>query len=154
MPRERAIIAVGGGALALAILWAYVWDPIAAERTRLVEVVPRLRMQAVQVAAQGAEVDQLRAAVRARGPAPAPQAAVEETMKATGLGGALGEVTSVGEGRVQVALRPVVFDALVRALAQLAESHGMAVDTIAIKAAGEPGKVQVENLVLRTARGS
>jgi general secretion pathway protein M len=152
-PRERATIAIGGGALAIAILWAYVWDPLASDRARLVDVVPRLRTQAVQVAAQGAEVDQLRAAVRSRGPAAAPQAAVEETMKAIGLAGALGGVTTLGEGRVQVTLRPVAFDVLVRALAQLAETHGMAVDAIALKPAGEPGKVQVDNLVLRAARG-
>src|SRR5215510_6536925 len=150
-PRERAIIAGSGAALILAIIWAYVWEPLTADRARLIDVLPRLRAQAAQVAAHGAEVDQLRAAVQARGPAPAPQSVIEETMKATGLTGALVSVSPLGEGRVQVALRPVPFDSLVRLVAQLAEAQGMAVDAIALKAAGEPGKVQVDNLVLRTA---
>jgi general secretion pathway protein M len=151
-PRERIIMAVGGAALAIAIGWAYVWDPIANDRTRLIDTVPRLRVEALRVSAQGAEVDQLRAAARARGPLPPAQAAVEEALKTNGLGGALAGVTSLGEGRVQVSLRPVAFDALVRSFAHLAQTHGMAVDSIALKAAGEPGKVQVENLVLRAAR--
>jgi general secretion pathway protein M len=153
VPRERAIIAAGAAALVIGIAWAYIWEPLAADRSRLVDVMPRLRMQAVRVAAQGAEVDQLRAAARARGPSASPQGAVDETMKAMGLAGVVTSVTSLGEGRVQVALRPVSFDSLMGAVAQLAEKHGMAVDALTVKAAGEPGKVQVDNLVLRTARG-
>jgi type II secretory pathway component PulM len=53
---------------------------------------------------------------------------------------------------VQVNLGVVPFDALVRAIAQLAETHGLAVENIALKAAGEPGKVRVETLVLQGAR--
>jgi len=151
-PRERAIIAVSVCVLALAILWAYVWQPISAERTRLIAAMPRLRAQADQVAQQGAEVDQLRSAVRARGPGSPPQSAVEQTMKAGGLASAFAGVSTLGEGRVQVSLRPVAFDDLVDALTELAEKHGLAVDSIALKAAGEPGKVQVDNLVLRGAR--
>ena len=49
-------------------------------------------------------------------------------------------------------LRTVPFDELVRALAALAENQGVAVESVALKAAGE-GKVQVESLVLRAARG-
>jgi general secretion pathway protein M len=152
VPRERAIIAAGATALLIGIAWAYIWEPLAADRARLVDVMPRLRTQAVRVAMQGAEVDELRAAARARGPSAAPQAAVDETMKAMGLAGVVTSVTSLGEGRVQVALRTVSFDALMRAVAELAEKYGMAVDSLTVKPAGEPGKVQVENLVLRTAR--
>jgi type II secretory pathway component PulM len=47
----------------------------------------------------------------------------------------------------------VPFDALARVVAQLAETHGLAVERVALKASGEAGKVQVETLVLRAARG-
>jgi len=151
-PRERAIIAGGLAALAVAIAWAFVWQPISADRVRLNDALPRLRVQAAQVTAQGAEVDQLRAAARARGPSAPPQAIIEQAMQAAGLGGALTGVTSLGEGRHQVGLRPVAFDALLRAIAQLGEAQGMSVDSMVLKAAAEPGKVQVENLVLRVAR--
>ncbi len=151
-PRERAIMAGGAALLAVAIAWAYLWEPIAAERLRLIDLAPRLRAQAARVTAQGAEIEQLRVAARARGPSAPPQAIVEQAMQTAGLGGALTGVMSLSEGRIQVGLRPVAFDALVRGLAQLGEAQGMSVDSIALKAAGEPGKVQVENLVLHVAR--
>jgi len=152
-PRERAAIVGGAVLLGLAVLWAYVWEPLAADRVRLVEGLPRLRVQAIQVKTQAGEVDQLRAAGRARGPAGVPPSAIEETMKSAGLADTLTSVSTLGEGRVQVALRPVAFDTLVRALAQLAEVRGVTVDSLVLKTAGEPGKVQVDNLVLRTPRG-
>ena len=96
----------------------------------------------------------MRAAARARGDAAAPQSAVTDALKAAGLGDGQTRVTTIGENRIQVTLRPVSFDALLRVLAQLAESHGLAVESIAVKASGEPGKVQVETLVLRAARGA
>lgn len=152
-PRERAVIAAGASALAVAALWAYVWIPIEADRARLAESLPRLRAAAHDVGREAAEVDRLRAAARARGGGAAPQAAIEETLKASGLGDGYAGVAALGDGRVQVNLRAVPFDALVRVVAQLAEAHGLTVERIALKASGEPGKVQVETLVLRAGRG-
>ena len=152
--RERSILAAGAVALAAAILWAYVWTPIAAERDRLVESLPRMRLAARDVARAAAEIPPLRAAARARGDAASPQSAVTDALKAAGLGDGQTRVATLGENRIQVTLRPVPFDALLRVLAQLAESHGLAVESMAVKATGEPGKVQVETLVLRGARGA
>lgn len=148
--RERALIALGGAALAVAVLWAYVWVPLEADRVRLAAALPTLRAQAQQVALQATDVERLRAAARSRGGAGPSQPAIEETLKAAGLG--VTGVAMLGGGRVQVNLGVVPFDALVRAIAQLAESHGLAVETIALKAAGEPGRVRVETLVLQGAR--
>jgi len=152
-PRERAVLAAAAAALALASLWAYVWIPLAADRARLADALPRLRAAARELARDAAEVERLRAAVRARGAVTAPAGAIEETLKGAGLGDGYAGVAALGDGRVQVSLRAVPFDALVRALAQLTEAHGLAVESIALKASGEPGKVQVETLVLRAARG-
>jgi general secretion pathway protein M len=149
--RERALIAAGAGALAAALLWAYAWVPLAADRARLVGELPKLRTQAQQFVLEAAEVERLRAAARARGAEPASQAAIEQTLTGAGLRGAA--VAVQGGGRVQVNLGVVPFDALVRAIAQLAEQHGLAVESIALKAAGEPGKLRVEALVLQGARG-
>lgn len=147
-PRERAVIAGGLAVLALAALWAYVWDPIATDRARLAAALPALRAEAQALVEQGIEAQRLRTAMRARPKTGAPEAAVAEAARAAGFGDAVG-VTSMGDGRVQVALKPVPFDALVRLLAQLAESHALVVESIAVKAAAEPGRVQVESLVLR-----
>lgn len=149
--RERALIVMGGAALAVALLWAYVWVPLEADRVRLVAALPTLRAQAQQLALQAADVERLRAAARTRGGAAPSQPAIEETLKAAGLGAGVTGVAMLGSGRVQVNLGVVSFDALVRAIAQLAESHGLAVETIALKATGEPGRVRVETLVLQGA---
>ena len=149
-PRERAVIAVGLGALVVAALWAWVWHPIASDRARLVAALPQLRAQVQQVARQGAEVERLRNAARSRGVAPAPDEAIATTAKSLGLGEAVAAVTALGEGRVQVALKPVSFDALVRMLGELGTEHGLAVESLVVRAAPDPGRVQVETLVLRS----
>jgi general secretion pathway protein M len=148
-PRERAVIAAGLVALVLAALWAWVWDPIEADRARLVAALPKLRAQALDVARQGAEVERLRNAARARGAAGAPADAVAAAAKSLELADAVGTVTSLAEERVQVVLKPVPFDALMRLLGELGATHGLAVESLAVRAAPEPGRVQVETLVLR-----
>jgi general secretion pathway protein M len=150
--RERALIGIGGGALAVALFWAFVWAPLEADRVRLAAAMPALRAQAQQVALQVAEVERLRAAARTRGGGVPSQPAIEETLKTAGLRAAVTGISVLGGGRVQVNLGIVPFDALVRALAQLTESHGLAVETIGLKATGEPGMVRVESLLLQGAR--
>ena len=150
--RERAFIASGGAALVVALLWAYVWVPLEADRVRLAAAMPTLRAQAQQVALQAADVERLRAAAGARGNAAPSQPAIEETLKTAGLGAGVTGVAMLAGGRVQVNLDIVPFDALVRAIGQLMESHGLAVETVALKATGEPGMVRVETLVLQGAR--
>lgn len=148
-PRERMVIAAGLGALLVAVLWAYVWDPIATDRARLAAALPKLRAQAQLVATQGAEVERLRNAARSRGTPTAPDAAIGAAAKSLGLGDAIGAVTVLGEGRVQVVVKPVAFDALVRLLGELAAGQGLAVESLVVRVAPEPGRVQVETLVLR-----
>jgi type II secretory pathway component PulM len=149
-PRERLVIALGLGALVLAGLWAYVWEPIARDRARLVGALPQLRAQAREVAVQGAEVDRLRNVARSRGAPAAPDAAIGAAAAAAELGDAIGTVTALGEGRVQVAVKPVAFDALVRLLGELGMRHGYAVESLVVRATPERGRVQVETLLLRT----
>lgn len=149
-PRERLVYGAGASALVIASLWAYAWLPLQSDRARLASTLPKLRVQAAETVRESAEVERLRAAARARGAVP--QGAIDDAMKAAGFGDAYTGVSSLGEGRVQVNLRAVAFDELVRALAALGESQGVTVESVALKAAGE-GKVQVESLVLRAARG-
>jgi len=147
--RERLVYGAGGAALLVASLWAYVWLPVQTDRARLAVALPRLKVQALETSREAAEVARLRAAARGRGAVP--QAAVEETIKAAGFGDAYAGLAPLGEGRVQVNLRTVGFDDLVRTLAALGEAHGVAVESVALRAAGE-GRVQVESLVLRYRR--
>jgi general secretion pathway protein M len=145
--RERTLIASGAIALTVAVLWAYVWTPLAADRARLVAAIPTLRAEAQQVALQAADVARLRNAAHTRGDAARSPPVIEQVLKDAGLGSSTG-VAVLDKERVQVNVGVVPFDTLVRALAQLAESHGLTVGTIALKPTGEPGIVRVETLVL------
>ena len=149
-PRERLVIAAGLGALLLAALWAYAWEPISSDRARLAAALPKLRAQSQQIATQGAEVERLRNAARSRGAPTAPDAAVTEAAQSLGLGETIGAVTSLGEGRIQIAVKPVAFDALMQLLGELGAAHGLALESLAVRAVPERGRVQVESLVLRT----
>jgi general secretion pathway protein M len=150
--RERSLIGGGGALVLVAVLWAYVWAPIASERARLIASLPALRVQAQHVAEQAAEVERLRTAARSRTESGPPQRAIEDAMKAAGFAEGFAGVAALGGGRFQVNLGVVPFDALLRVVAQLAERQGLAVETIALKATNEAGKVRVESLVLQGAR--
>ena len=150
--RERLLIGGGVAVLVVSVLWAYVWVPIASERARLIASLPALRVQAQHVAQQAAEVERLRTAARSRTESGPPQRAIEEAMKAAGFAEGFAGVATLGGGRFQVSLGVVPFDALLRVVAQLAETHGLAVETIALKSTNEPGRVRVESLVLQGAR--
>jgi general secretion pathway protein M len=150
--RERWLIGGGGTLLLVAVLWAYVWAPIASERARLIASLPALRVQAQHVAQQAAEVARLRTAVRSRTESGPPQRTIEDAMNAAGFAEGFAGVAALGGGRFQVNLGVVPFDALLRVVAQLAEGHGFAVETIALKSTNEAGKVRVESLVLQGAR--
>jgi general secretion pathway protein M len=142
-PRERLVFGVGAAALLVASLWAYVWAPVQSDRARLAVAVPQLRARALETVRESAEVERLRAAARGRGAVP--QAAIDAAM--AGFGDAYAGVAPLGEGRIQVQLRTVPFDELVRTLGALGEAHGVAVESAALRAAGD-GRVQVESLVL------
>ena len=150
--RERWLIGGGVAVLAMSALWAYVWMPIASERARLVASLPELRVQAQQVAQQAAEVERLRIATRSRKQSGPPQRAIEEAMKAAGFAEGFAGVAALGGGRFQVNLSVVPFDALLRVVAQLAETHGLAVEKMALRSTNEPGRVRVESLVLQGAQ--
>ncbi|HSD54642.1 MAG TPA: type II secretion system protein M [Burkholderiales bacterium] len=150
--RERWLIGSGVAVLVVSALWAYVWAPIASERARLIASLPALRVQAQQMGQQAAEVERLRTAARSRTQSEAPQRAIEEAMKAGGFAEGFAGVAALGGGRFQVNLGVVPFDALLRVVAQLAETHGLAVETMALKSTDEPGRVRVESLVLQGAR--
>jgi type II secretory pathway component PulM len=126
--------------------------PIEADRNQLVANVPKLRAQAQQLTRDASEVSRLRNAVRSRTGTTPPQRAIEDAMVSAGLGDGYSGTAGLGEGRVQVNMGVVAFDPLVRALAELAQAHGLAVETIAVRSTGEPGKVRVETLVLKGPR--
>jgi general secretion pathway protein M len=148
-PRERAILLVGGIVAVILLLYLLVWDPIQSDRQRLVRDLPKLRAQVEQFRRDAEEAEGLRARAKSRGPGQSLQAAVESSAKQANLGGAIKSVQALGTERAQVSGASVPFDGFVRWIAAIAQSDGVSVDSIQASAAAEPGRLQVESLVLR-----
>ena len=148
--RERQIIAAGLLLLIIAALWAYVWSPLQADRTRLRAEVPRLRAEAAQVAAGAEEVTRLRGALQRVSPGGA--SGTIEARAREHFATAYGGVTALGDERYRVSLQPVPFAGLARYLGALAADHAIVVESLALSARPEGGTVNVEGLVLRAPR--
>ncbi len=147
--RERMILSIGGTLAAALIFYLAVWDPITSDRERLLRDLPRLRALAAEFRNNANEAEMLRARLKTRGTGQPLPATIEASAKQANLGAPLRAVQSLGSDRAQVSGSGLQFDALVRWLAALAASDGIAVDVIQASAATEPGRVQLDSLVLR-----
>ncbi|MBL8524595.1 MAG: type II secretion system protein M [Betaproteobacteria bacterium] len=67
--RQRRMIAIGGTVVAILLLIAYVWLPLARERQRLITALPQMSAQLAQMKLQAQEISQLNAAGTAVPPA-------------------------------------------------------------------------------------
>lgn len=151
-PRERWIL--GGGAAIAAVLIAYllIWEPMQAARMRLHETTPKLRAQVAQFRADSDEAEALRAKARATAPSASLQALIEESAKSAGIRASISRVSALSNDRAQLAFSAIAFEQLTRWLATLAQSQGIAVESIQLAGTSDAGKVQVDSLVLRSAR--
>ncbi len=147
-PRERAILGIGGSLAVILLLYLLVWDPIQSDRQRLLRDLPKMRAQVDQFRRDAEEAEALRARARARTPTQALPATVEASAKQAQLGAGIKSVQAMGNDRAQISGATVPFDGLVRWMATVAQSEGITVDSMQASA-GEPGRVQVESLILK-----
>ena len=143
-PRERRIIAAGFGGLLAALFYAYLWQPMAAERLRMQARLPQLRMEAAQMRQQLDEVTRLRAARSLQPEFNASlQGALEQAAATEGMREAVTRITPQADRRARVELGSVAFDAWVKWTARLHKDAGMRLESCRIEAQGA-GKVRVE----------
>ncbi|MGB8435536.1 MAG: type II secretion system protein M [Burkholderiales bacterium] len=152
-PRERFALTVAAGVIAALLLYSFVWEPVRAERARLRESLPQLRAQAAQFASDAAEASRLRASARGQPPSVGGATAVEAAAEQIGVRANITSITEVSGGRLQVALEPVPYEALVRWIGELARSAGLAVESVQLRPSPKPGIVIVESLVFKGAEG-
>jgi general secretion pathway protein M len=152
--RERAVLLVGGAALLLMLLYAFVWDPVRTEHERLRESLPALRAKAAQFEADVRDIERLGGrGGQARVPGGGP-AAVESAAERAGI---RARIKSIDEGpgaRVQVTLDALPYDALVRWIADIASSAGLTVDSAEVRSGGAPGMVTVPAMVFKATGGA
>lgn len=150
-PRERLALTVAGVVIAVFLLYSFVWEPVRAKRMRLLESLPQLRAQATQFATDAAEASRLRASTRGRPQSVGGPTAVEAAADQIGIRASITSITVAPGGRLQVALEPVPYDALVRWIGELARRAGLAVDSVQLRPGPKPGTVLVESLVFKGA---
>lgn len=146
--RERVILGVGGSLVAVLLLYLLVWEPIQTDRQRLLRDLPKMRVQVEQFRRDAEEAEALRARARSRTATQSLPATVEASARQAQLGSGIKSVQAMGTDRAQVSGATVSFDNLVRWMATVAQSEGITVDALQASA-GEPGRVQIESLILK-----
>jgi general secretion pathway protein M len=147
--RERALLSIGGIVAIVLILYLLVWDPITSERERLLRELPKLRAQAAEFRQLADEAESLKGRAKSS-PAGQPlSVTIESSAKQANLGAPLRPVQSMGADRVQVSGNGLQFDALIRWIALMATSEGIVVEFAQATAASEPGRVQLDSLILK-----
>lgn len=147
--RERFLLAAGATVLALALLYALAWHPLAQRVDRLrVTVIEQIALQQwMQAASQ--EVRRLRASQSGqRTERQSLLALTDRTAREAGLGPAIRRVEPEGTDRVRIVLEQAGFDEMVSWLELLVSRFLVRVDSVTVDARNEPGLVNAR-LVLQ-----
>lgn len=140
-PRDRRVLAIGTGVVAVALLYLLAFEPAYQGRARLEKELPALRGQLAQMDALSGEVRRL--AGQATQGADSPQqlrTQLEASIAAAGLKGSLSQLTLSGE-LIDLRFKGVPFAAWLSWFdTALRETRLRAVD-IAIERDGAPGTV-------------
>lgn len=141
--REQLLIGWGGGGLLLAILYAYAWLPLDAERHKLRAGLPALQAAAAQMRVQAEEAARLKGA-----PAPLPsgtalRAAVQDAAGDAGVGKGL-QLDQLDPGHVSAAWPSISFDAWTALVSALQGGAHVRLESAAVDALPESGMVRVQ----------
>ncbi len=142
--RERKLLMVGGGVLALALAWLLVWEPVQqgiSEREQAINNHQAL-IGELQVMREEARTLRGRARANAGGGTRGDLLSLaNSSAREHGLGGAVQRVQPQGDDQVQVWLEQAAFDELVAWLGTLQYEHGIRVHNISLERQREPGRV-------------
>jgi len=146
-PRERRLISWGGTGLLAAVLYAYLWQPITAERLKLRATLPQLRGNAAQMQSQAQEAAQIKASVSPALQGEAIQSAIHQAADEAGLDSKTLQVKLLDAGRANIALATVSFDAWTVLVANLQKNQRIRLESCTIKALPEAGRASVQAVV-------
>lgn len=145
--RERRWVALGGGALALILVYSLAWQPLASYHARVQQRVSEQTELLAWMTQSALEIERLRAAAGGVMPVSAQSllAQVDASAKAAGLGAALKRVEPEGGSTVRVWLEQAPFDATVLWLERLKREHGARITSVVVErvAAAPAGAVNV-----------
>jgi general secretion pathway protein M len=149
-PRERAVLAVLAGVVALALLFLLLVEPAWLGIKRLQSSLPTLRAQVAQLDGLLAEAKALKSRPQAATVAPAEaRAAIEKSLAGAGLKAT--RIAALADGDVQMTFAAVPFAQWSSWLAATERELGARAISVKATGTGTPGQVDVE-LALRLAR--
>jgi len=127
--RERLMVSVGAGVVALVLLYLVVWLPMASHTARLEQSVAEQQVLKRWMQRSAAEARQLRgrAVVGAGDEGHSLLAVVDETAKQANLGPAVKRIQPDGQDLVRISLEQAPFDDVVTWLAGLQQTQGVSV---------------------------
>lgn len=134
-PRDRRTLVIGVAVVAIALLWAYGWYPLAQSRARLAAQVATAEANLAWMRGAAAQVKGLRAAggdVFDRA-GKSLLALVDASAREAGLAAALNRAEPVDAARVNVWFEAANFDQLATWMETLAQRHGVSVEELSVE---------------------
>lgn len=145
--RERRWVTLGGGALALILIYSLAWQPLVRYHALMQQRAAEQAELLAWMQQTALEVERLRAAAGGVMPVSAQSllAQVDASAKAAGLGAALKRVEPEGVNTVRVWLEQAPFDATVLWLERLKREQGARITSVVVErvAAAPAGAVNV-----------
>lgn len=138
-PRERNLVYLAGGLLAIALLYLALVLPFTASTRKLSSRVEQKTADLTWMR-QAAPQAMAAAGAATRNTGESLVVVVDRTAREAGLGGALRDQSPSGDGGVRLRIEGAAFDTLVTWLATLQQQHGVAIDFAMIDSVG-PGLV-------------
>jgi len=139
---ERAVITVATTLVVLALAYAYVWLPVAHERNRLLDRVPKLRAEALALERDARDIERLTASTP-----PRPlnlKAAIEQASTASGI--ATGTVTLRSPESAGVSIASARAEQALAWVARLPQ-YGIRVENMQVHPLGDQGIVRIDALL-------
>jgi general secretion pathway protein M len=137
-PREQRVVAIGGAALCVLIVFGGILLPLESAVSNALKTRQTRREDLTWMRTNAPEIQAGGAAVGDTGEAPV--VLVDRVGREAGLGSALRGTQPSGTG-VRVQLEAAPFDILVTWLSTLEERYGFAIESISVDRAAKPGVV-------------
>lgn len=144
--REQCIIQIGVVVLVAAILWAFVWDPMAAAREELSDTVARRSAELQEMQVHAERVSQLRqVSVRQAKPRGNRSllALVDQSAREAGLGDALRRGEPGADDSVRLWMEDVAFDRFADWLENLTADYLLVIRELNVQRTDRVGRVNL-----------
>jgi general secretion pathway protein M len=148
-PRERRLVVAGALALLLTLLFVLVWEPLVQHHRRQTLALEESRALAHRLELIGAEVAALRGGQPKVDRSASLLATVDRAARSGTLGVSPSRLQPEGQREVRVWLDEVVFENLLQWIDELANRHGVVVQTLDVERSDSPGRVNARLTLTR-----